>query len=121
MNISRVIFAALVSVAIAGAGFAADTKEKSTTPSTTTTTKAPSASNEHRFRGSVSALDAKAGTLKVKGKSEEKTFTVGDKAKSSFAKVKVGDSVRVTYADEGGKLMVHSFGDSKNSQAKSNK
>ena len=107
---SPIALAVLISFGIASAGLAADTKDKSATPSTTTT-KAPT---EQRFRGSVSALDTKAGTIKIKGKNDEKSFTVGDNAKSSFAKVKVGDRVRVAYADEGGKLVLHSLAESKN-------
>jgi hypothetical protein len=109
IKFSPIALAVLISFGIASAGLAADTKDKSAAPSTTTT-KAPS---EQRFRGSVSALDTKAGTVKIKGRNDEKSFTIGDKAKSSFAKVKVGDRVRVAYADEGGKLVVHSLSDSK--------
>ena len=110
-NISRIVFSGLIFVSIAGAAIAAETTTGKSAAPTTTTTKAAAA--EHRFRGSVTALDTKAGTLKVKSKSDEKSFLIGDKVKSSFDKVKVGDRVRLTYADEGGKLVIHALTETK--------
>ena len=108
-KLSRIVLSSLIAVSIAGAAIAADTPSKSVTPSTTT----KAATTEQRFRGSVTALDTKAGTLKVKGRSDEKSFVVDDKAKTAFAKVKVGDRVRVNYSDEAGKLVIHSFTENK--------
>jgi hypothetical protein len=110
-NFSRIVFSGLIFVSIAGAAMAAETTTgKSAAPSATTAKSVPA---EHRFRGSVTALDTKAGTLKVKSRNDEKSFLIGDKIKSSFDKVKVGDRVRLTYADEGGKLMIHALSETK--------
>jgi hypothetical protein len=109
---SRIVLTSLIAVSIAGAAIAADnTSSKSVPPSATT----KATTTEHRFRGSVTVLDTKAGTLKVKGRSDEKSFVVGEKAKSAFDKVKVGDRVRLSYSEEGSKLVILSLAENKSS------
>ncbi|MBM4261851.1 MAG: hypothetical protein FJ145_10515 [Deltaproteobacteria bacterium] len=116
---SRIVVSGLIALSLAGAAVAADTpKDKKPAAGAD---KTPAATTEHRFRGSVTALDTKAGTLKVKGRNDEKTFIIGDKAKSAFDKVKVGDRVRLTYADEGGKLIIRALTESKSGSDKSGK
>lgn len=114
---SKMILSGLISLSLAGAAVAADTPKEKAAPNA----KAPAAATEHRFRGSVTALDTKAGTLKVKGRNDEKTFTIGDKVKTSFDKVKVGDRVRLVYADEGGKLIIRTLTESKSGSEKNGK
>ena len=115
---SRIIFSGLIAMSIAGAAIAAETSK----PAAPSTTNSKSAATEHRFRGSVTALDTKAGTLKVKGRSDEKSFVINDKVKSSFDKVKVGDRIRLTYADEAGKLVIRALTETKSgSDSKANK
>jgi hypothetical protein len=54
-------------------------------------------------------MDAKAGTVSVRGTSEEKTFTTQDAAKDALEIVTVGEHVRVTYSEKGGKLVATSM------------
>ena len=81
-----------------------------------------------RARGELTAADAKAGTLKLKLKDKDLSFTAESKeSKEGLAKVKVGDNVRVTYTEKEGKLTVRSVGkvrtrtDAKSSQQKTEK
>ena len=60
--------------------------------------------------GEVTAVDAKANTLTVKGKSgdvtvstDDKTKVAAGKAKKTLADVKVGDKVEVNYTEADGK------------------
>ena len=68
--------------------------------------------------GTITALDAKAGTVTLKNKDGEKTFTCAptckfgspdDKA-TSLADYKVGDHITVHYTDDAGKLTAHKLG-----------
>jgi hypothetical protein len=58
-----------------------------------------------RITGEVASVDAKAGTLTVKAKDKEMSFTAPTKA---LEKVKVGDRVRVSYTEKDGKLSASS-------------
>ena len=78
-------------------------EKKAKTTSATKTTKS------QRLKGEITALDAKAGTVSVKGTSEEKTFTTQDAAKDALEIVKVGEHVRVTYSEKDGKLVATSM------------
>ena len=68
--------------------------------------------------GKIEAIDAKAGTITIKHKTETKTFTVGPNCtfsgegdkKLTLADLKIGDSVKVSYAQEGDKLVAHHVG-----------
>jgi hypothetical protein len=71
--------------------------------------KATTATKPQRFKGEISAMDAKAGTVSVRGTSEEKTFTTQDAAKDALEIVTVGEQVRVTYSEKGGKLVATSM------------
>lgn len=81
-----------------------------------------------RARGELTAADAKAGTLKLKLKDKELSFTAESKeSKEGLVKVKVGDNVRVTYTEKEGKLTLRSVGkvrtrsDAKSTQQKTEK
>lgn len=115
-QISRVLIASFVALNIAGTALPAATPKEKPAPNTT-----QPATTEHRFRGAITALDTKAGTLKVQSRNDEKTFVIGEKAKSAFNRVKVGDRVRLVYADESGKLVIRSLTESKRGSEKSNK
>ena len=78
-------------------------EKKAKTTSATKTTK------PQRLKGEITAMDAKAGTVSVKGTSEEKTFTTQDAAKDALEIVKVGEHVRVTYSEKGGKSVATSI------------
>jgi hypothetical protein len=62
-----------------------------------------------RLKGEITAMDAKAGTVSVKGTSGEKTFTTQDAARDTLEIVKVGEHVRVTYSEKGGKSVATSI------------
>jgi hypothetical protein len=62
-----------------------------------------------RIVGEIISVDAKAGTLTVKAKDKEMSFTAETKAaKAALEKVKVGDGVRVSYNEKNGKLIARS-------------
>jgi ribosomal protein S1 len=78
-------------------------EKKAKTTSATKTTK------PQRLKGEITALDAKAGTVSVKGTSGEKTFTTQDAARDTLEIVKVGEHVRVTYSEKDGKSVATSM------------
>ena len=59
--------------------------------------------------GEVTAVDAKANTLTVKGKKGEVALTADDKAAAKLADVKVGDKVTVKYKEMDGKNVATSI------------
>jgi len=90
-----------------GPGFGADsTPNKKTSPSKENKTQTPT---RQRFKGEVMSLDAKAGTVDVKGTNGEKSFVTQDAAKDSLEVLKTGERVRVTYSEKEGKLIATSL------------
>ena len=64
--------------------------------------------------GEIASVDAKAGTLTVKVSGKEMSFLAETKgAKSALKKVKVGEQVRISYAEKDGKLIAHSVTEAK--------
>ena len=73
-----------------------------------------------QYTGTVTAIDAKAGSLIVKKGEESKTFTISEKTTYSTVEkpkgaaavtdIKVGDKITVHYAEEDGVLVAHSIG-----------
>ena len=62
------------------------------------------------YPGEVTSLDAKAGTLTVKTKGKDLNLTVESKGtKSALEKIKVGDTVRVSYNEKDGKMIAISL------------
>jgi hypothetical protein len=55
------------------------------------------------------SLNAKAGTVNVKGTNGEKTFDTQDAAKDSLEVLQPGERVRVTYSEKEGKLVATSL------------
>ena len=100
-NMLKVLVIALTALAFSGVSFAADTATKSDTkaekPKATSTT------------GAVTAVDAKAGTLTVKTADKSLDLTATSKAKSALGKVKVGDTVKVSYTEKDGKMNASSL------------
>jgi hypothetical protein len=80
-----------------------------------TAKKAPKQLN---YRGKISALDARAGTLSVSGSAGEKRFMVQDAAKDAVERLAVGDNVRISYTEKNGKLTAISIRRTKASRAK---
>ena len=69
------------------------------------------------YRGKISALDARAGTLSVSGSGGEKRFMVQVAAKDAVARLAVGDNVRISYTEKNGKLTATSIRRTKASRA----
>jgi len=67
----------------------------------------------HYIHGEVTAVDAAANTLTVKGKKGEVTLTIDDKTKfhkgKTLADVKVGDKLSVKYAETDGQMVAKSI------------
>ena len=71
------------------------------------------------FKGAITVVDVKAGTVTIEHKKDTKTFTVTPDTKFgsgtesvnlNITNLKVGDHVVVHYADEAGKLVAHKIG-----------
>jgi hypothetical protein len=62
-----------------------------------------------KYRGKVSDIDSRSGTVSINGAAGEKRFVVQDAAKDAVERLAVGDSVRVTYAENNGKLAATSL------------
>src|SRR3989337_1759018 len=59
--------------------------------------------------GEVTSVDAKSGQLTVKAKDKDLNLMAESKsAKNALAKVKIGDTGRVTYTDKDGRMVVSS-------------
>lgn len=61
-----------------------------------------------KYRGKVSAMDSRGGTMSVNGAAGEKRFVVQDVAKDTLERLAVGDNVRVAYTEKNGKLAASS-------------
>lgn len=73
------------------------------------TASATKTAKPQRLTGEITAMDAKAGTISVKGPSGEKSFTTQDAAKDTLEIVKVGEHVKVTYSEKDGKWVTSSM------------
>ena len=69
------------------------------------------------YTGKIQAVDVKASTITIDHKKDSKTFTVapdckftGAGKKVTLADLKIGDHVKVTYTQEGDKLLAHHVG-----------
>lgn len=115
-SIYRLFLAALVTLAFTGVSFA---QAKPATPATPAAPEKKAEMKQEkpkagRLTGEIVSLDAKAGTLTVKANGKEMSFTAQTKgAKSALEKVKVGEQVRISYTEKGGKLIAHSVTEAK--------
>ena len=106
------IVSLLFILSVAGLSFAEEKKEAAPTPAKVEK-KLDEKKHEKRARhyvhGEVTAVDAAANTLTVKGKKGEVTLTIDDKTKfhkgKTLADVKVGDKLKVKYAEIDGKMV----------------
>jgi len=116
----KILVVALTTLSFSTLGFA---QAKPATPATPATPAAPAMEKKtemktetksekaktHQATGEVTALDAKAGTFEVKEKDKELKLSATSKsAKSSLAKLKVGDMVKVSYTEKDGKMIASS-------------
>jgi Cu/Ag efflux protein CusF len=58
-----------------------------------------------RITGEVTSVDAKDGMLTVKAKDKEVSLTAEPKVKTALEKIKVGDTVNVSYTEKDGKMV----------------
>jgi Cu/Ag efflux protein CusF len=110
-NALRVLVVVLITVAFSGVSFA--------TPATPATPPAPAMEKKTEMKsekaktthvtGEVTSVDSKAGTLTVKTKDKETNLIADSNAKGALGKVKVGDMVKVTYAEKDGKMLASSI------------
>lgn len=101
-----IIVSLLFVLSLGGLSFAADEKEAA---------PAPEKKERHHAKhgmhvyGEVTAVDAAAKTLTVKGKKREVTLTIDDKTRFHKGKtlddVKVGDKVSAKYKERDGKMV----------------
>jgi len=128
-NMIKVLIVALTSLALSGVSFA---QAKPATPATPATPGAPAMEKKMErsekaktegLTGEVTSVDAKAGTLTVKGKDKEINLAADSKStKAALEKLKVGDMVRVSYTEKDGKMIVSSVkAESKTKAGKSDK
>jgi Cu/Ag efflux protein CusF len=110
-NILKLVVIAFTALSVAGVATAQDSKAEKTgkssadSPKVEKSTKAKSGT----ATGEVTSVDPKSGQLMVKAKDKDLNLMAESKsAKSALDKVKVGDTVRVTYTDKDGKMVVSS-------------
>ena len=110
-NIVKLVVVAFTALVFGGVATAQDTKagkmgkSSADSPKMEKSTKAKSGT----ATGEVTSVDAKSGQLTVKAKDKDLNLMAESKsAKNALDKVKVGDTVRVTYTDKDGKMVVSS-------------
>jgi Cu/Ag efflux protein CusF len=124
-NMIKILVIALTSLAFSGVSFA---QAKPATPATPATPAAPAMEKSekaktNRLTGEITSVDVKAGTFTVKGKDKEINLVADSKStKAALEKLKVGDTVRVSYAEKDGKMIASSVrAESKSKAAKPDK
>ncbi len=113
-NVLRLFLVPLVTLTFAGVSFAQATPAKPATPEKKMEVKAEKPKAEKpkvtRITGQLASVDAKAGTLTVKAKDKDLNLIAESKsAKSALAKVKAGDTVKVSYTEKDGKMIASSI------------
>jgi hypothetical protein len=99
----------LLLISAAAAGFAAESATEKISAAAGEKTpaekkaKAAKPFKPQKLKGEITAMDAKAGTLSVKGATGEKHFTTQDAAKDAMEILQVGEQVRVAYVEKDGK------------------
>jgi Cu/Ag efflux protein CusF len=123
-NMIKVLVIALTSLAFSSVSFA---QAKPATPATPATPAAPAMEKSekaktNRLTGEITSVDVKAGTFTVKGKDKEINLVADSKStKAEVEKLKVGDTVRVSYTEKDGKMIASSVRASKSKATKPDK
>jgi Cu/Ag efflux protein CusF len=110
-NMIKVLVIALTSLAFSSVSFA---QAKPATPATPATPAAPAMEKSekaktNRVTGEITSVDVKTSTFTVKGKDKEINLVADSKTtKAEVEKLKVGDTVRVSYAEKDGKMIANS-------------
>ncbi len=106
----------LFAIAVSGLSIAQEKKEAAPAPAKEEKKmdeKKHAKKSGHYIHGEVTAVDAAANTLTVKGKKGEVTLTIDDKTKfhkgKTLADVKVGDKLSVKYAEKDGQMVAKSI------------
>ncbi len=108
----RILVIGLTPLFFTGLSFAQAKPEKSAAPAMEK--KAETKAKVTRITGEVTSVDAKAGSLAVKAKDKDVDLTAESKsAKGALEKIKVGDTVRVSYTEKEGKNVASSIVKSK--------
>jgi Cu/Ag efflux protein CusF len=110
-NILKLVVVAVTALFFAGVASAQDTKAGKTGKSSadSQTMEKSTKAKSGTATGEVTSVDAKSGQLTVKAKGKDLDLMAESKsAKNALAKVKVGDTVQVTYTDKDGKMVVSS-------------
>lgn len=120
-NMIKVLVIALTSLAFSGVSFAQAKPATPATPAAPAMEKSEKAKS-NRLTGEITSVDVKAGTFTVKGKDKEINLVADSKStKAEVEKLKVGDTVRVSYAEKDGKMIASSVRASKSKAAKPDK
>lgn len=114
-NMLNLVVVALTALTFGGVAIAQDTKaqkmEKSAAdkPMTDQKMEKSTKAKSGTATGEVTSVDPKSGQLTVKAKDKDLNLMAESKsAKNALDKVKIGDTVRVTYTDKDGKMVVSS-------------
>ena len=114
-NMLNLVVVALTALTFGGVAIAQDRKaekmEKSAAdkPMTDQKMEKSTKAKSGTATGEVTSVDPKSGQLSVKAKDKELNLMAESKsAKNALDKVKIGDTVRVTYTDKDGKMVVSS-------------
>jgi Cu/Ag efflux protein CusF len=121
-NMIKVLIVAVTSLAFSGVSFAQAKPAMPATPSAPAMEKKTEMRSEKAktvgLTGEVTSVDAKAGTLTVKGKDKEINLAADSKStKAAVEKLKVGDMVRLSYTEKDGKMIVSSVKAAKSDKA----
>jgi Cu/Ag efflux protein CusF len=107
-SILKLVVVAFTALFVGGVANAQDTKAGKASKSSADSPKMEK-SSKGTATGEVTSVDPKSGQLTVKAKDKELDLMAESKsAKNALDKIKVGDTVRVTYTDKGGKMVVSS-------------
>ena len=111
----KVLVIALTALAFSGVSYAADTATKSDMKAEKPKAEKP---KPVTATGEVASVDSKAGMVTVKTKDKDLNLTTTSKAKTALGKVKVGDTVKVTYTEKDGKMVASSIAGVKGTEKK---
>ena len=126
-NIIKVLVLSVASLTFGGMSFAQMKPATPTTPDAPAMEKKTEMKSEKAkanvLTGEITSIDPKAGTFTVKAKDKEINLTADSKStRARVEKLKVGDMVKVSYAEKDGKMIASSVrAESKNKAAKPDK
>jgi hypothetical protein len=109
---SGLLLVALLFFSFCRAGFSADKAPIKSSAASSARASQPSSAKKTtkllKYRGKVSAMNFRGGTLSINGAAGEKRFVVQDAAKDAVERLAVGDHVRVTYTEKSGRFVASS-------------